>query len=131
MRIEPADVIDVFVYVVVLNLAVEFVPSVLSESFTMSLLTAVLLKFVLEVVVALKDRAKANFKGATSPAGKAVALILLWLLLVASKFVVLELTGLIPGVSLGGFWAVTGLILVLMAARAAVRRVLAPVADPT
>lgn len=117
----PADVVDVFVYVVVLNLAIEFVPSVITESFAMSLVTALLLKLVLEVVVALKDRAKQRFKGAASPAGKGVALILLWLLLVGSKFVVLELTGLIPGVSLGGFWAVTGLILALMAARAGVR----------
>ena len=121
----PAHVLDVFVYVVVLNLAVEYVPSVISESFTMSLVTALLLKAVLEVVVALKNRAKSRFKGAESPVGKAGALVLLWLLLVGSKFVVLELTDLIPGVSLGGFWAVTGLILVLMATRAAARRVLA------
>ena len=126
MRVEPADVVDVFVYVVVLNLAIEFVPSVISESFAMSLVTALLLKVVLEVVVALKDRAKQRFQGAVSPVGKVVALLLLWLLLVGSKFVVLELTSLIPGVSLGGFWAVTGLILVLMAARAGVRRLLEP-----
>jgi hypothetical protein len=35
-----AAVIDVFVYVVVLNLFVEYVPNVLSETFTLSLLTA-------------------------------------------------------------------------------------------
>lgn len=131
MRIEPADVVDVFVYVVVLNLAIEFVPSVISESFILSLVTAVLLKVVLEVVVALKNRVKTRFTQAGTPVTKASALILLWLLLVGSKFVVLELTGLIPGVSLGGFWAVTGLILVLMAARAGVRLLLAPMARPT
>jgi len=45
-----AAVVDVFVYVVVLNLFVEYLPQVLSETFTLSLLTAVLLKVVLEVV---------------------------------------------------------------------------------
>ncbi len=43
----PADVVDVFVYVVVLNLAAQYVPSVIAETFTFSLLTAVLLKVVL------------------------------------------------------------------------------------
>ena len=33
--IAPADVVDVLVYVVVLNLAVEYVPSVISEGFTL------------------------------------------------------------------------------------------------
>ena len=126
MRFRPVDLVDVFVYVVVLNLAVQFVPSVLSETFTVSLLTAVLLKAVLEVVVALKTRAKDRFKAAEGAPGKTLALLMLWLLLVGSKFVVLELTGLIPGVHLGGFWAVTGLILVLMAARAGVRILLEP-----
>ena len=69
-RVPAADIIDVFVYVVVLNLAVQFVPAVLSETFTLSLLTAVLLKAVLEVVVALKGRVKHLFKAAVRPVGK-------------------------------------------------------------
>ena len=46
-RLQPriaAAVVDVFVYVVVLNLFVEYLPQVISETFTLSLLTAVLLK---------------------------------------------------------------------------------------
>lgn len=119
--------VDVFVYVVVLNLAIEYFPQVVSESFTMSLLTAILLKLVLEVVVLFKDRVKGKFKAATTPAGKVVAGILLWALLFGSKFVVLELVGWVFAghVKLGGFFAVTGLILVLMLARAGVRRLLA------
>ena len=50
------DVVDVFVYVVVLNLAIEYVPAVISEGFTLSLLTAVLLKVALELVLLLKQR---------------------------------------------------------------------------
>jgi hypothetical protein len=37
----PADVIDVFDYVVVLNLAIEYVPSVISEGFTLKLVDLV------------------------------------------------------------------------------------------
>ncbi|PWJ24987.1 hypothetical protein ATK17_1098 [Branchiibius hedensis] len=125
-RVSAADVVDVFVYVVVLNLAIEYFPRVVSESFTMSLLTAVLLKVVLEGVVFLKDRVKARSKAATTPAGKTVAAVALWALLFGSKFVVLEIIGWVFAghVKLGGFFAVTGLILVLMVARSAVRRLL-------
>ena len=63
-RIPAADIVDVFVYVVVLNLAIEYVPTVISETFTLSLLTAVLLKVVLEVVVRVKNRVKGRFKSA-------------------------------------------------------------------
>ena len=121
-----AAIVDVFVYVLVLNLFVEYFPQVVSETFTLSLLTAVLLKGVLEVVVLAKNRAKARFKAATTPLGKVVAGFLLWLVLFGSKFVVLEAVHLVFGanVRLGGFFSVTALILVLMVARAAVRRLL-------
>ena len=125
-RPAAADVVDVFVYVVVLNLAIEFVPSVISETFTLSLLTAILLKAVLEVVVWLKNRVKKRFKAAETPVAKIGSGLLLWLLLVGSKFAVLELVNLLFSdyVSLGGFWAVTGLILALLLSRAGVRRLL-------
>lgn len=115
-----------FVYVVVLNLAAEYLPKVVAETFTLSLLSAVLLKVVLEVVLAIKDRVKARFKAAASAAGKSLAALSLWLLMVGSKFVILELIALVFGdaVSLGNFWSVTALIVVLMLARTGVRRLL-------
>lgn len=125
-HLRSEDVVDVFVYVTVLNLFVEYLPSVLSETFTMSLLTAVLLKVVLEVVVLVKGRAKGRFTSATTPVGKVGAGLLLWLVLFGSKFVVLELIDLVFGdaVSLGGFFSVTGLIVCLLVARMGVRRLL-------
>jgi len=121
-----AAVVDVFVYVVVLNLFVEYFPQVVSETFTFSLLTAVLLKGVLEVVVAVKKRVKARFRAASTPFGKVVAAFTLWLVLFGSKFVVLELIHLVfrDSVRLGGFFSVTLLIIVLMLSRAAVRKLL-------
>jgi hypothetical protein len=128
-RLEPraaAAVIDVFVYVVVLNLFVEYFPRVLSETFVLSLLTAVLLKVVLEVVLLAKDRVKRRFHQASSPRGKVLAAVMLWVVLIGSKFVVLEAVDLIFGdrVSLGGFLSVTLLILALLVSRLAVRRLL-------
>jgi hypothetical protein len=121
-----AAVVDVFVYVVVLNLFVEYLPQVLSETFTLSLLTAVLLKGVLEAVVAAKNGAKKRFRDASTPLGKVAAALLVWLVLFGSKFLVLEAVDLVFGsrVSLGGFFSVSLLIVVLVLARALVRRLL-------
>ena len=125
--VQPADVVDVFVYVVVLNLTAEYVPMVITETFTLSLLTAIMLKVTLEAVVWLKDRVKRRFKAAETVPAKVFAGLLLWLLLIGSKFVVLELVALLFAgqVKLGGFFAVTGLILALLLARTGVRRLLA------
>ena len=103
-RLAPEHVVDLFVYVVVLNLANEYVPTVITETFTVSLLTAVLLKVVLEGVVWGKNRLKDRFKAATTTVGKIGA----------------------DAVELGGFVPVTLLILVLMVSRAGVRRLLTP-----
>ncbi|WP_340537810.1 hypothetical protein [Nocardioides sp. GXZ039] len=126
VRTRPADVVDVFVYVVVLNLAIEFVPAIVSEGFTLSLLTAVLLKLALEVVIALKDWMKRRFHAAETWWTQVAAGAALWGLAAGSKLAVLELVALVFGdlVSLGGFASVTALILVLLAARAGVRRLL-------
>jgi hypothetical protein len=121
-----AAVVDVLVYVVVLNLFVEYLPQVLTETFTISLLTAVLLKGILDVVVAAKSRVKARFRAASTPSGKVIAAIMLWAVLFGSKFLVLEAVDLVFGarVSLGGFFSVTLLILALLLSRAAVERLL-------
>ena len=116
--------IDLFVYVVVLNLAVEYVPSVISEDFTLSLLTALLLKVALEVVILLKGRVISRFRAATTRRAQAVAGLSLWVVAAGSKLVVLELVDLVFGdaVSLGGFIPVTLLVVALLVSRAAVRR---------
>ena len=126
LRARPADVIDLFVYVVVLNLAIEYLPSVISESFTLSLLTAGLLKIALELVLLLKGRIITMLRAASTPAGKASAAVTLWVVAAGSKLVVLKLVDVVFGdaVSLGGFVPVTLLVIALLTSRAAVRRLL-------
>lgn len=121
-----ADVVDVFVYVVVLNLFVEYLPQVITETFTLSLLTAALLKGVLEIVVFAKSRVRARLRGAATPVGKVLGAVSLWVVLFGSKFLVLEVVALVfrDRVSLGGFFSVTLLILALLLSRQAVRRLL-------
>ncbi|TAK68867.1 MAG: hypothetical protein EPO13_08785 [Actinomycetota bacterium] len=117
---------DVVVYVVVLNLAIQFVPSVLSETFTLSLPTAVLLKVALEVVIVLKSRILTRFRAAPTRSGRWAAAALLWTVAAGSKIVVLELVDLVFGdaVSLGNFVSVTALVVALLLSRLAVRRLL-------
>lgn len=110
----------------VLNLAIEYVPSVISESFSLSLLTAVLLKVPLELVVHLKGRILGRLRAADTRRARLAAVVSLWVVAAGSKLLVLGLVDLVFGdaVSLGGFIPVTLLVVVLLASRAAVRRVL-------
>lgn len=122
------DIVDVFAYTIVLGLFVQFFPQVISESFLLSLLTALLLKVVLEAVVWLKALLLRRLKAASSIRQRIVRLAALLIVLPGSKFVVLELTAIVfrGHVYLGGFFAVTALIIVLMLARGGARRLLTP-----
>ena len=126
LRARPADVVDLFVYVVVLNLAIEYFPSVVSESFTMSLLTALLLKLALELVLLVKNAIVTRLRAASSRRVQAALAVALWVVAAGSKLVVLELVDVVFGdrVSLGSFVPVTVLIVTLLVARGAVRRLL-------
>ena len=123
IRGRAADVVDIFVYIVVLNLAIEFVPSVISESFSLSILTAILLKVALDIVMAGKRFVMTRFKGASRARQRTLWAVALWILAAGSKLLVLEVVALVFGdrVSLGGFIPVTGLVICLMLARAGVR----------
>lgn len=128
MRLDPLHLVDVFVYVVVLNLAFQFVPSMIAESFAMSLLTAVLLALVVECVIRVKKAVLARRAAASTTRQRAVSFAMLVLILPGSKFVILWLEDLLFGdaVSLGGFWEVTLLVFVLTFARKGVRLLLPP-----
>lgn len=121
-RLDPLHVVDVFVYTVVLGLFVEFFPRVISESFVFMLLTAVLLKGVLEVVRLVKKALLRRVRE-SGRVSRVVSAATLLLLLPGSKFLVLMATEfLFSGeVRLGGFWSVTVLIVSLMLARGGVR----------
>jgi hypothetical protein len=126
IRARPADVVDLFVYVVVLNLAIEYAPAVISEGFTLSLLTAALLKIALELVILLKSQILTRLRAADTRRAKLAAAVSLWVVAAGSKLVVLEVVDLVFGdaVSLGGFISVTLLVFALLLSRAAVRRLL-------
>lgn len=125
LRPRAVDLVDVLVYLVVLGLFVQLFPAVISESFALTLLTAVLMKAALEAITWWKKKAIHRLRNADSRAAQAVSVATLLVLLPGSKFLILWLTEAVFGgaVNLGGFFSVTLLILTLMLARAGVRRV--------
>ena len=110
----------------VLNLAIEYVRSVNSECFILSLLTAALLKLGLEMVILLKGQILTRLRAADRRRAKLAAAVSLWVDAAGSKLVALELVNLVFGnaVSLGGFVPVTLLVVALLVSQAAVRRLL-------
>lgn len=128
MRVHPIDLVDILVYLVILGAFTQLFPRVISETFLLALLTAILLKVVLELVLWAKKSTLDRARAARTPLGRVVGTLTLLLLMSASKFLVLELTALVFGdaVQLGGFLPVTALILTLMLARAGTRYVLLP-----
>lgn len=126
MRIRPIVVVDVFVNLVVLGSFIQFFPDVISESFLLALLTAILLEVVLGIVLRLKTQILGRIRAARTRMSRIMNTLMLLLVLPGSKFLVLELVALAFGdaVRLGGFFQVTALIVVLTLAHGASRRLL-------
>lgn len=124
VKIRAIDLVDVFAYLVVLGIFVQLFPEVITETFVLALLTALLLKLVLEMVLLVKKSTIARFRGASTLPARVASAVTLLLLLPGSKFLVLELVALVFGgtVTLGGFFQVTGLVVVLMLTRGGMRR---------
>lgn len=132
VRLRAIDLADVLVYLVVLGAFIQLLPSVISESFLLALLTAILLKCVLEVVLLAKQWAISRIAASATVIARVVNVGVLVLILPGSKLLVLELVALVFGdaVQLGGFFEVTGLIIVLMLARRGMRRLIATPGKP-
>jgi hypothetical protein len=117
--------IYLLVDIVVLNLFVEFAHSVVIDSFYISILTAILLRLLLEVTLRLEHRVSRFFETRTFKASRLVAAVLMYLILFASKFVILEVIDRVFGdhVDLGGFVEIVVIVVTLIVAESAFRTV--------
>ena len=115
---------DILTYVAVLNLAAEYSEVVVIDSFTISLLTAVLLKVLLTIIVTAKSAVWGWARARESRFSTLVGALSVWAILFLSKFLILEAEDLIFGdhVELGGFVSVMALSAALMVAREAIQR---------
>ena len=111
---------DILIYIIVLNLFVEYNRKIIIDSFTISIFTAILLKILLEIILKLEHKVSDVFKSY-----KVLRIILVWLILFGSKFLILEVVDLIFGdhVELGKFLDVILLVIILMVAREVFQRI--------
>ncbi len=112
---------EVLVDIVVLNLFVEFVHTIVIDSFLISVLTAVLLKLMVDAVKGLERAVSDSLSARGGTGWKAVRVLAVWLILFLSKFVILEVVNFVFGdhVELGSFIEIVALIVTMLAANAA------------
>jgi hypothetical protein len=126
MTMSPAQarfvswVSSVLVDIVVLNLFVEFVHTIVIDSFSISILTAVLLKLMVDAVKGLEQAVSAYLAARSGAIWKAVRFVAVWLILFVSKFVILEAVNVVFGdhVELGSFIEIVAIIVTMLAANA-------------
>jgi hypothetical protein len=108
-------------YVVVLNLWVEFNPSVVIDSFIISIATSVVLLLLLVIILGLEHRVKHWFAQREGAFFRVLGTVSTLLILFLSKFVILEVIDFIFGehVELGHFVDVLILVLLLIVAQKA------------
>ena len=111
--------IDVLVYTVVLNLFVEYVDSIVIDSFTVSLLTAIVMKLLIDLINYVVALAKGYFERRGSTLATVLFGLSAWAIMFFSKIVILEVVQIIfeEDVDLGGFVNVLMLVLAMMVAR--------------
>ena len=115
---------DVLIYTVVLNLFVEHVHNVVIDSFTISILTAVLLKVLLDVVTRTEHHVRHFFAQRDAAVYRVLGTVSLFAILFVGKLVILEVVNFVFGdhVELGHFIEVVALVLALMITRRLFRK---------
>jgi len=116
---------DVLIYIVVLNLFVEFVDAIVIESFWISILTAVLLVALLDIVGGIEHRVATSFSQRKGTMFRLLGYVTAFLILFVSKFIILEVVNFVFGdqVELGHFLDVLVLIIAMIAARTIVEKI--------
>lgn len=124
---------DVLVYIVVLNLFVEFNDAIVIDSFWISILTAVLLKGLLDIIIHLEERVGDFFDKKGGSFFKVIGIATKFLILFTSKFIILEVVDIVFGdhVELGHFIDVLVLIIAMMATKAIMRKIYLSLGEST
>lgn len=107
----------ILIDLVVLNLFDEYSDRVTIDSFTLSLLAAVLLQFLLKLTMAVEHRVATFFKARTGRLMLFLRFFCAWLVLFGSKFVILEALAAVFGDSVrftGMFHGMVTLIIVVV-----------------
>jgi hypothetical protein len=111
---------DILIYILVLNLFVEYNSKIVIDSFTISIFSAILLKILLEIILKLEHKVSEVLQ-----AYRVLRIFVIWLILFGSKFLILEVVDFVFGehVELGKFLDVIILVIALMVAREVFQRI--------
>ena len=115
-----AWVTEVLIDIVVLNLFVEYAHAIVIDSFAISILTAILLKLMVDAVKGVEQGVSDYFAAKQGTVWKALRVAAVWLILFLSKFVILEAVNFVFGdhVELGSFIEIVAIIVAMLAANA-------------
>jgi hypothetical protein len=111
---------EILASIVVLNLFVEWVHAVVIDSFTVSVLTAILLWLMLRGTIRLERRVSAYFRQKKGVVFRVMRYLSVWAILFVSKFAILEIVALVTAgqAVLGHFFEVVAIVVALMVAEA-------------
>ena len=115
----------VLVYTIILNLFVEYFDAFVIDSFTISVLTAIVLKALLVIILRFEHRVAAYFKAREGSFYRVLGIVSTVSILFLSKFVVLEVIDIIfrDHVEIYGFIPLVVLIITLLVAEQILHRV--------
>ncbi len=111
--------LDLLLYIVILNLFAEYSDAFYFETFTVTILTAIVLKAFLILIMSLEHRVTSYYKKKEGKIYKYLNIISAFLILFLSKFVILEAIDIIfrHRVDIYGFIPLVVLIITMIAAR--------------
>jgi hypothetical protein len=104
----------ILIDLVVLNLFVEYSKHVEIDSFTISLLAALLLQVLLRLTIALEHRIAAYFNAKQGGVARFMRYFSAWLVLFGSKFVILEAVDLAFGETVAFTGPIHGLVVLII-----------------
>ena len=116
---------DVLVYIVVLNLFVEFVDTIVIDSFWISILTAVLLKLLLDALTGVEHRVLSFYNAREGRIYTILGYLSFFSILFLGKLFILEAVNFVFGdhVELGHFIEIVTLIIAMMVSRLALQKI--------
>ena len=116
---------DVLVYIVVLNLFVEHASTVVIDSFSISILTAILLKLMLDALLGVEHRVSSYFAGRQGGLFRVLGPMSVFSILFFSKFLILEVVNFVFGdhVALGHFVEIAAIVITMIAASRVLRAI--------
>jgi len=116
---------DVLVYIVVLNLFVEHASTVVIDSFSISIFTAILLKLMLDALLGFEHRVSSYFAGRQGRLSRVLGLLSVFSILFFSKFLMLEVVIFVFGdhVALGHFVEIAAIVISMIVASRVLRAI--------